>query len=255
VLPIEDAVRKDMKDHPTDKEREFEPTVVIEADTENPNPPPPTIRKKFTVKIKVKWSRLDNGRYRFTYGNPVTTVEATPTPDGKAELKTLINPPKTGEHYGPSVFFVAVASGCTDAIWVQYVKREFKFVNASGEDKGSPTKGPEIDQQIPYQNQGQITPGAPAMEDSSGINDKLGTSPQESAKGALDNFKKDAGVTDSSITKATVTWSFWSYLLCLDPKYEVVGHYEWGFTLVVDTANKPYITQNQTHDPVWTAGK
>jgi hypothetical protein len=158
VLPLEDAVRNDMKDHPNDKDREFRPTVVIEVEEANPNPPPATLKKKVTVALGVKWTRLDNGSYRFTFGDPATTVTAVPTADGKAEWKT-VDGKKTGEHYGLHVFFVASAGGCQDAIWVQYVKREFKFFDANGADKGTPVKGPEIDRQIPYQLQVQPKPG------------------------------------------------------------------------------------------------
>jgi hypothetical protein len=67
--------------------------------------------------------------------------------------------------------------------------------------------------------------------------------------------KRDAGVTGASITKAIETWSFSTYLICLKPEFQVVGHYEWGFTLTVDPRNAPYLSQSAAHDPSWTAGK
>lgn len=249
-VQIEDGVLDDMKKHPEDTEGEVE--MVITVKTVNPDPPPPTLDVR--VRIKVKWKRNKDGSFQFTTADGVT-VAVKPTADGKAETKTyIIPPPPIGIHYGEKYFFVGKTS-CTEAIWVQYVRREFEFKDNSGGKIPSKPIGPKIDKQVPYAVQAQPAPGVPAMEDGPGYSVPLGEKPRDSAPKILDKMKKAANVNNSKITKATEVWSFWTYLICLKPTYKVVGHFEWGFTITVDVNNPPYIALSNQRTPVWTSGR
>jgi hypothetical protein len=125
-------------------------------------------------------------------------------------------------------------------IWAQYKKNIDTFYDGDTE-VAKKDEGPAIDGQLPYRFQEQPGDGEARMSDQPGLRNQAGDTDAEYASKQL----KKIGVAQASgkkITKLVRVEKFWSYLICTDP-YKVFGHYEWGFTVTLDTGDK---TQNQS---------
>ena len=206
----------------------------------------------------VTWRRLDGAWECDVPGPPRRTHRFKPL-SGEVDEMTLTNAAQVYAPSGLTLFgktgtFRAKVANCTDAIWVQYIRVEYKFYNAAGAEVATKTDGPRIDVGIPYPFQ-QGAGGEAQMQDDAGARATGGATAQQVVSAAINRYKAEAGVNDATITKAVLKYDFWSYLLCLAPTYRVIGHVEWGFTQTIDQNTAPYISKSDEREPAWTAGR
>jgi hypothetical protein len=212
------------------------------------------------AQLHIKWEKQADGSCKITIsaeGATSTTFFVVPAAGGGSEQVKFDDSAFPGvKLYGYHAVFYATAPDCTDLIWAQYFERTALFYNASGNQVGDKHHtGPAIDGQVPYQNESHPGGGGNAwMQDDAGINVGAATSPKDGAPTALGTLKSWDGVTDDTITKADVTWTYWSYEICLNP-YKVYGFYKWGYRLTVDVNNDPYIKTSGVNEPKWEATK
>jgi hypothetical protein len=136
-----------------------------------------------------------------------------------------------------------------------YVQRTDTLLDSAGKTIQTSKLGPGIDGGIPYPVQGNVG-GSRMIQDSPGFDIPAGASDQQFAGTEIAALRKQLNVPfDKAGVKGTFEYKYWTYAICTAPVYQVVGHWEWAFTLVVDSKNPPYLTTTGEKEPSWTAGK
>lgn len=202
--------------------------------------------------VVVRWKRKPTPSFTLPDGSGLKLVSDA---DGIYSV-SLVGLTPAQQHFGPSSVFLGHAAGCQDAVWIQYIKVEYTFYKTDGTTVSTKTNGFRIDQQAPYQNQEGVGTDGSAMQDEPGIVAGPGVARKDTAGRAVDRFRTEAGVAEPAVTKAKVVYSFWTYFVCLKPEFKILGHYEWGFTLVADKEHDPFMSDPSDVQPAkWTPDK
>lgn len=196
-------------------------------------------------------------RYKFD-GRTWTVKVKSPAPE-VCQITMTAQPYGYAWSQGMDGIFIGHDDGCTDLVWVQYIKREATFKEKNGNEIKR-TAGPEIDEQVPYRNQGQFNNGGGSyMEDGAGPSIPLGTTDAEQAgNDALNAVKTKHGLQNNNdIVSVVEKWTFWTYLVCLKPEYKVLGHFDWSFEVTIDPkAHRPIVGPlAKQRGPTWVGGE
>lgn len=143
--------------------------------------------------------------------------------------------------YGALSIFAANLPNCTDAFWVQYLRRRDEFVTKSSDVPITKNVPPEIDERAPYRIQKQVGPGAAFMNDFAGAKGPIGSPTIEAAKAGIPWYEHDAGMSAQDVTRLAAHYHFWTYAICQKPVFAVAGHLEWGYTTHLDLLKEPHV--------------
>lgn len=145
---------------------------------------------------------------------------------------------------GSNEIFAADLTSCSQVIWVQFMERRFKFQRGNSSMPITRILKPEIDEMAPYRIQYQPAPGAAVMTDDAGANIMIAASASSSrkdlAKSGVQAYAQIAGVPMAGLNAVAAKYKFWTYLICLKPRYTVVGHFEWGYSADIDIVRSSY---------------
>ncbi|MBI3702719.1 MAG: hypothetical protein HY244_02425 [Rhizobiales bacterium] len=214
------------------------------------------------TKITIEWKRIDELHWTCTVkidrqGKPSESLVFEPTSDatGISHLKATVPPQKGARRsYGPTYLFLASAPGCTKPIAVNYIQRTDSLLDSSDKVIQTSKLGPGIDGGVPYPAQGDAG-GSHIMQDTPGISGPEGASDQQLALGDIAELKKNLNVPFAKDgIKAKREFKFWTYVICPEP-YKVLGHWEWAFTIAVNSTAPPHLKQAIDQEPTWTADK
>ena len=235
---LENLVQKDMADHPTDPSG----SVPLGAGM-------------------IEWKRTGEKSWTYTFKPknpkvlPPFTSNGVTDGDGISHSKTTLAPTPGDKKrtYGPTYVFRAHAANCTNLIVIQYIERTDTLLDSAGKVIQTSKLGPGVDGGAQYPVQAGAG-GDSLAQDTPGISGSETSTDQQLATSDLDGLRRQLGVAPPAGVTGKREFKFWTYEICPEPKYTVIGHWTWGFTIVMDPTKPPYFSQTGIQEPVWTAG-
>jgi hypothetical protein len=211
-------------------------------------------------KATIEWRRTGENSWTFTVtieGANMAPLSGSVVTDASgvshAKLTVPTGPDDKRRTYGPTYIFSASAANCTKLVSIQYIQRVDTLLDGSGKTIQTSKLGPGIDGGVPYPVQGDVG-GSNMIQDTPGISGPANASDQQLANGDMESLRRELNVPKAGVSGRR-EFKYWSYVICLAPKYEVIGHWSWGFTIVIDPQNPPHLSQTGVQEPTWTPNK